>query len=118
MLFRSAEWFLSVVSKCVHLYSLYFSYYFHNHPLFRGERQAIRAAKDIAGLLDGESLFTYCRYVLVNIDVTMQFSLSATVSECTERYLAHNIHCGTITLTLLICTHLVRINEQLERGKL
>jgi len=26
----------------------------------RGERQALRAAKDIAELLDGESLFTYC----------------------------------------------------------
>ena len=27
---------------------------------FRGERQALRAAKDIAELLDGEALFAYC----------------------------------------------------------
>ena len=27
---------------------------------FRGERQALRAAKEIAELLDGEALFAYC----------------------------------------------------------
>lgn len=34
--------------------------YFFIFRFYRGERQALRAAKDIAELLDGESLFTYC----------------------------------------------------------
>lgn len=28
--------------------------------IYRGERQALRAAKDIAEMLDGEALFAYC----------------------------------------------------------